>query len=170
MSESYAEDAPRTASSGFLIIALGSVVAVILLILAFTYNASRSGRIAGLYKAVAGPANQALTAEVAAYHRDQRTSLTAAKADLAKLIDTATTFDAGVVAVSFPGNASHAAARLVNADRARIKLFRQQAKATTLRQLRSFNRRDQAANALVAAQAQQTRLALALPAASGQQY
>jgi hypothetical protein len=170
MSESYADDAPAPASSGFLIVALGSVVAVILLILAFTYNSSRPARIASLYTSVAAPANQALTAEVAAYNRDQRTNLTAAKADLAKLIDTATTFDAGIIAVAFPGSASHAAARLVNADLARIKLFRQQAKATTLRQLRSFNTRDQVANALVAAQAQQTRLALGLPAASGQQY
>jgi hypothetical protein len=170
MSESYADDAPAATSSGFLIVALGSVVAVILLIVAFSYNASRSGRIASLYTAVADPANQALTAEVAAYNRDQRTNLTAAKADLAKLIETATTFDAGIIAVAFPGNASHAAARLVNADLARIKLFRQQEKATTLRQLRSFNSRDQSANAAVAAQVERTRLALDLPAASAQQY
>jgi hypothetical protein len=170
MSESYADDAPAPASSGFLIIAIASVVAVILLILAFAYNSSRPARIASLYTSVAAPANQALTAEVNAYNRDQRTNLTAAKADLAKMIETDTTFDAGIVAISFPGTASHAAAALVNADRARIKLFRQQEKATTLRQLRSFNSRDQSANAAVAAAVQQTRLALDLPAASAQHY
>jgi hypothetical protein len=171
MSESYADEAPARASAGFLIVAAGSVVAVILLILALVYNSGRSPRVASQYTSVAVPANQALTAEVNAYNRDQRTSLTAAKADLAKLIKTETTFDAGIIAVAFPGDASHAAARLVNADLARIKLFRQQEKSTTLRQLQSFNRRDQSANAAVAAQAQQTRLALGLPAAaSGQQF
>jgi hypothetical protein len=170
MSESYADDAPVRVSSGFLIIAAASVMAVILLILAFSYNSGRSARIASVYTSVAAPANQALTAEVNAYNRDQRTNLAAAKSDLARLVKTATTFDAGIVAVSFPGAASHAAAALVNADRARIKLFRQQEKATTLRQLQSLNRRDQSANAAVEAQAQQTRLALGLPATSGQQY
>jgi hypothetical protein len=86
-------------------------------------------------------------------------------------METDTTFAAGIVAVAFPpGTASHSAARLVNAVRARIKLFRLQEKSATLRQLQSFNRRDQSANAVVAAQAQQTRLALGLPAASGQQF
>jgi hypothetical protein len=170
MSQSYADDAPATASAGFLIVAAGSVVAVILLILAVAYNSGRAPRIASVYTSVAAPANQALTAEVNAYNRDQRTNLAAARADLAKLIKTDTSFDAGIIAVAFPGAASHAAAALVNADLARIKLFRQQEKSTTLRQLQSFNRRDQSANAAVAAQVQQTRLALGLPAASGQDF
>jgi len=170
MSESYADDAPATASAGFLIAAAGSVVAVILLILALSYSSGKSARIASLYASLAAPANQALPAEVNAYNRDQRTNLAAAKADLAKLIKTSTSFDASIIAVKLPHAASDAAARLVNADLARIKLFRQQEKSTTLRQLRSFNRRDQAANAAVAAQAQQTRAALGLPPTSGQLY
>jgi hypothetical protein len=171
MSQSYADDAPATASAGFLIVAAGSVVAVILLILAVAYNSGRAPRIASVYTSVAAPANQALTAEVNAYNRDQRTNLAAAKTDLARLIKTDTTFDAGIIAVAFPpGAGSHSAAALVNADLARIKLFRQQEKSTTLRQLQSFNRRDQSANAEVAAQVQQTRLALGLPGASGQEF
>jgi len=160
-----------SASTGFLIVVAVSLVAAILLILAVVYNSGKAKRIASLYTAVAGPANQAQTAEVNAYHRDQRTSLAAAKKDLANLIKTDTTFEDGIVAVDFPpGAGTHSAARLVNADRALIKLFRQQEKATTLRQLQSFDRRDQSANALVAAQVQLTRLALGLPAASGQQF
>jgi hypothetical protein len=172
MSQSYADDAPATASAGFLIVAAASVVAVILLILAVAYNSSRAARISSVYTSVAAPANQALTAEVNAYNRDQRTNLAATKTDLTRLIKTDTTFEAGIVAVAFPrGAGSHSAAALVNAVRARIKLFRQQEKSTTLRQLQSFNKRDQAANAVVEAQAQQTRTALGLPAAaSGQQF
>ena len=172
MSASYADDTPATASGGFLIVAAASAVAVILLILAFAYNSGRPARIASVYTSVAAPANQALTAEVNAYNRDQRTNLAAAKADLTRLIETDTTFEAGIVAVAFPpGAGSHSAAALVNAVRARIKLFRQQEKSTTLRQLQSFNRRDQSANAAVAAQVQQTHLALGLPAAtSGQEF
>ena len=170
MSASYADDSPATASTGLLIAVAASIVAVILLILAVAYNSGKSGRIASLYTAAAASANPALTAEVNAYNRDQRANLAAAKADLAKLIKTATAFDAAIIAVAFPGEASHAAARLVNADLARIKLFRQQEKATTLRQLRTFNSRDQSANALVEAQAQQVRTALGLPPTSGQLF
>ena len=120
---------------------------------------------------MAAPANQALTAEVKAYNHDQLTSLARAKADLAKLVKTDTKFDAGIIAVAFhPSAASHSAARLVNADLSRIKLFEQQEKAKTLRKLQSFDKRDQAANAVVEAQAQQTRTTLGLPPTSGQQF
>ena len=171
MSASYADDSPATASTGLLIAVAASIVAVILLILAVVYNSGKSGRIASLYTAAAASVNPALTAEVNAYNRDQRTNLAAAKKDLTQLTKTDTTFDAGIIAVDFPpGNASHSAARLVNADLARIRLFRQQEKATTLRQLRTFNSRDQSANALVEAQVQQVRTALGLPPASGQLF
>jgi mannose/fructose-specific phosphotransferase system component IIA len=171
MSESYADDPPATSSAGFLIAVVGSLVAAILLILALVYYSGKSTRIAGLYTAVAAPANQALTGEVTAYNRDQRTNLAAAKKDLARLIKTDTTFEDGIVAVDFPsGSPSHSAARLVNADRALIKLFRKQEKSTTLRQLQSFDSQDQSANAVVAAQVQQTRLALGLPAATSGEF
>jgi hypothetical protein len=171
MSASYADDSPATASTGLLIAVAASIVAVILLILAVAYNSGKSGRIASLYTAAAASVNPALTAEVNAYNHDQRTNLAAAKKDLTQLTKTDTTFDADIIAVDFPpGNASHSAARLVNADLARIKLFRQQEKATTLRQLRTFNSRDQSANALVEAQAQQVRTALGLPPTSGQLF
>jgi len=135
------------------------------------YNSGHAVRIASLYTALAAPANPALTAEVNAYNRDQRTNLAAAKTDLTRLIKTDTTFEDGIVAVDFPpGAATHSAARLVNADRALIKLFRKQEKSTTLRQLQSFDRSDQSDNAVVAAQVQQTRLALGLPAAASGQF
>jgi len=171
MSEAYADRASPVASTGFWILAATSLVTLILVILAIPYYAGQGKRVASLYTAVAAPANQALTAEVKAYNHDQLTSLARAKADLAKLVKTDTKFDAGIIAVAFhPSAASHSAARLVNADLSRIKLFEQQEKAKTLRKLQSFDKRDQAANAVVEAQAQQTRTALGLPPTSGQQF
>ena len=156
---------------GFLMIAVPSLVALILVILAVVYYQGQGKRVASMYTAVAAPANQSLTAEAKAYNHDQLTNLAGAKADLAKLVKTDTKFDDGIIAVAFhPSAASHAAARLVNADLDRIKLFRQQEKAKTLRALQSFDKRDQAANAVVEAQAQQTRTALGLPPTSGQLY
>jgi hypothetical protein len=171
MGAAYADDASPVASTGFLIVVAASLVALVLVILAIPYYAGQGKRVASLYTSVAAPANQAVTAEAKAYNHDQLTSLARAKADLAKLVQTDTTFDTGIIAVAFhPSAASHAAARLVNADLARIKLFRQQEKSTTLRKLQSFDKRDQAANAVVEAQAQQTRTALGLPPTSGQLY
>jgi hypothetical protein len=170
MSASYADDAPATASPGFWIVAMGSLVAVILLIVALVYNSGRTARIGGLYSSVAAPANQAIAASVHAYNRDQRTNLAAAKADLVKLDQAYASFDSSIRAVTLPHAASDAAARLVNADLQREALIRQQEKATSLRQLRSFATRVQSANAAVEAQVQQTRQALGLPLASGQQF
>ena len=170
MSQSYADDAPPVASAGLVMIAAGSVVAVILLILAFAYYQGTSGRIASLYTSLAVPANQALPAEVNAYNRDQRTNLAAAKKDLTRLVNTDNSFDASIAAITLPHAASDAAAALVQADLKREKLFSQQEKSTTLRQLQSFNSRDQSANAAVAAQVQQIRQALGLPPSSGQLY
>ena len=168
MSAGYADDAPATASSGFWIVATGSVVAVILLILALVYNSGRTARIGSLYVSLAAPANQAATASVNAYQRDQRTNLAAAKADLVKLEKAYASFDTSIRAVTLPRTAGGAA--LINANLKREALIRQQEKATTLRQLRSFNGRVNSANAAVQAQVQQARTALGLPPASGLQF
>jgi hypothetical protein len=168
MSASYADDSPRTASTGLLIVVAASLVAVILLILAFVYNSGKSARIASLYTAAAASVNPALTAEVNAYNRDQRTNLAAAKADLVKLDKAYASFDTSIRAVTFPRAAGGTA--LINANLKREALISQQEKATSLRQLRSFNGRVNSANAAVQAQVQQTRTALGLPPASGLQF
>ena len=153
---------------GFLMLAVPSLIALILIILAIGYYPGNKARIGSLYTSMAAPADRAVTADVNAYNRDQRTSLVKAKADLAKLVQADSSFDSSVRATEFP----HAAetSLLVNANVARIKLFRQQEKSTTLRQLRSFNGRDQSANAAVATLVQQTRVALGLPATSSQLF
>jgi hypothetical protein len=168
MSETYADDAPPVASGGFFILVGTSLIALILIIAVIAYYPGRGKRIASQYTAVAAPAGQTLTTEAKAYNRDQLAHLAAARADLAKLVNTDLDFDAGIRAVQFPARIGTAS--LVNANEARIKLFRQQEKSTTLRQLQSFDKRDQTANAAVESQAQQVRTALGLPPTGGQLF
>jgi hypothetical protein len=79
-----------------------SLVAAVFLILAVVYYAGSSARIASDYTAVAAPANQALTAEVAGYTHNQRHDLTAAKSDLTREVKTEASFDKQLAAISFP--------------------------------------------------------------------
>jgi hypothetical protein len=155
---------------GFLMIAVPSLVALILVILAIAYYPGQGKRIAHLYTSLAAPANKAVTVDVAAYTKNQRHNLAAARADLAKLVKADSSFDTTFGAVGWPKPAESAAAALVKADQKRNKLFDQQEKAKTLRQLQAFDKSDQTANAAVEALVQQVRTDLGLPLASGQQF
>jgi hypothetical protein len=155
---------------GFLMIAVPSLVALILVILAIAYYPGQGKRIAHLYTSLAAPANQAVTVDVANYTKNQRHNLAAARADLAKLVKADSSFDTTFGAVGWPKSAESAAAALVKADQKRNKLFDQQEKAKTLRQLQAFDKSDQTANAAVEALVQQVRTDLGLPLASGQQF
>jgi len=162
------DDNERPPIVGFFMLAVPSLIALILIILAISYYPGQGKRIASLYTAVANPADQTLTAGAKAYNRDQLAHLAAARADLAQLVKTDLNFDAGIRATEFPPRIGTAS--LVDANEARIKLFRQQEKSTTLRQLQSFDKRDQTANAAVEADAQQVRTALGLPPTGGQLF
>jgi hypothetical protein len=154
---------------GFLMIAVPSLVALI--ILAIGYYPGHGKRIAGLCTSLFAPANKAVTADVTAYTKNQRNNLHAARADLAKLVTADAAFDTSVEAVGWPSPTNLAAGALEKADRKRNKLFEQQEKAKTLRQLQAFDKSDQTANAAVEALVQQVRTDLGLPAAaSGQQF
>jgi hypothetical protein len=119
---------------------------------------------------MAAPADQALTAEAAAYTHNQRHDLAAAKSDLRREIKTENAFDDQAGDFTFPNAAVAAGAALVQADAKRVKLLTLQAKSTSLRQLRSLNARDQAADAAVAAQVRVIRQDLGLPPISAPLY
>ncbi len=157
---------------GFLMVAVPSLIAlIILIVVVLGYYPGRGKRIAHLYASLAAPANQAVTADVTAYTKNQRNNLHAARADLAKLVKADDSFDTSLSAVGWPSPTNLAADALEKADRKRDKLFEQQAKAKTLRQLQAFDKSDQTANAAVEALVQQVRTDLGLPAAaSGQQF
>lgn len=158
------------AGPGSILVWASGAVAVILLIMAFVYISGGSGRIAKAYTAVAAPADQALTAEVASYTHSRRHDLAAAKADLGNEVRTESAFDVQIANFTFPNAAVAAGAALQQADQNRVELLTLQARSASFRQLRSFDARVQAANAAVAAQVGAIRQDLGLPAVGAQQY
>jgi hypothetical protein len=156
---------------GFFMIAVPSLIALIILFVVIAvYYPGHGKRVAGLYTSLAAPANKAVTADVTAYTKNQRTSLTKARTDLAKLVKADASFDDNMAEVGWPSPTNLAADALEKADRKRNKLFDQQEKAKTLRQLQAFDKDDQTANSAVEALVQQVRTDLGLPLASGQQF
>ncbi|HUK67237.1 MAG TPA: hypothetical protein VLW50_00525 [Streptosporangiaceae bacterium] len=160
----------RRTGAGFVLVSVSCVVAVILLILAIAYLHGGSARIATAYTAMAAPADQALTAEVAAYTHNQRHALAAAKSDLMKEVKTENAFDDQAGDFTFPNAADAAGDALLKADAKRVKLLTLQAGSTSLQQLQSFDASDQAADAAVAAQVRVIRQDLGLPPVSAQLY
>jgi hypothetical protein len=159
-------EAPKRNVTGFLLLAVPSLVAAGLLVLAVPYYAGASARIASLYSNLAGPADWALTPVIADYTRDQHHKLAAAKLDLAKKAKIEASFDSQLGQITFPAATGAHADLLIAADQKRIKLIRLQMQAKTLRKLRSFDARIQAADAAVEAQVKIIRTDLGLPAAS----
>lgn len=156
--------------TGFLLVAVPSVVVLVLLILAVPYYAGASARITSLYTNLAAPADRALTADIASYGTDMHSKLAAAKLDLQKQVQAETSFDNQLGEITFPPAPDPHADLLIAADQKRIKLIKLQMAARTLRKLRSFNAQDVAANAVVEAQVKIIRQDLGLPPAPGNLY
>lgn len=156
--------------TGFLMIAVPSAVALVLLIVAVPYYAGASARISGLYTNLAVPADRALTADIEGYSLNQHRSLAAAKRYLWRQVQAEESFDSQLGQITFPPGPDPHADLLIAADQSRIKLIKQQIQARTLRKLRSFNARDLAANTAVDTQAGIIRKDLGLPKAEGGLY
>lgn len=153
---------------GFAIVLVLSFVATaLLLIFALVYFAGSSARIASDYTFVASPANRALTAEVDGYAHNRRGDLAAARSDLMREVKTVGSFDDQLGTVSFPSAAATAAGALTQADQKLAKLIGLQARAPSLRKMRSFDRRVETAAAVVKSQVGLIRRALGLPPSSG---
>jgi len=165
-----ARENSRAPASGLALILVTSAVALVLLILAVPYYAGASSRIASLYANLANPADRALTADAAGYTANERHDLAAAKLALSKEVETQTSFDNQLSDITFPPAADPHADLLVTADQKLIKLIKQQMTARSLRKLRAFNDRDQAAETAIEAQVRLIRADLGLPAANGQLF
>jgi hypothetical protein len=163
-------EAPQSNISGFLLIAAGSVVAAVLLVLAVPYYAGSSARITSLYSNVADPADRLLAADISAYGVNRSRNLAAAKLDLSNEVKTETSFDNQLGTITFPPAADPHADDLTAADAKRIKLIELQLKAPSLRKLRAFDSQIEAASAAVDAQVKIMRADLGLPAVSGGLY
>jgi hypothetical protein len=170
MSALSGAQAPPRNITGFLLIAMGSAVAAVLVILAVPYYAGSSARIASLYTNTAGPADRSLAAEIQAYGVNRSRNLAAAKLDLSNEVKAETSFDTQLGTITFPPAADPHADDLTAADAKRIKLIELQLKAPSLRKLRAFDSRVEAASAAVDAQVKIMRADLGLPAVSGGLY
>lgn len=158
----------RSVGPGFAVVLVLSLVATaLLLVFALVYYAGSPARIASDYTAVASPANRALTAEVSGYTHNRRRDLAAARSDLMREVKTVGSFDDQLGEVSFPSAAATAAGTLTQADQKLAKLIGLQARAPSLRKMRSFDRRAEAAATVVKTQVGLIRRALGLPPSSG---
>jgi hypothetical protein len=165
----YAKDGwTRSISPGFaVVLVLSFVTTALLLIFVLVYFAGSSARIASDYTIVASPANRALTAEVDGYIHNRRRDLAAASSDLTREVGTVGSFDEQLATVSFPSAAATAAGALTQADQKLAKLIGLQTRAPSLRKMRSFDPRVEAAATVVKTQARLVRQALGLPPSSG---
>jgi hypothetical protein len=149
--------------------------------------------MASQYEAIATPATQQLNTEMAAYAVDERRDLAAAEADLSAEVATEQAFGKSLAAATFtPQNRAAAAAliqnaassgtpvplaasiftpqvtaiadALIQANQARAELTAEQARSSSLTQLRSFNQRVQVAS--VAVQTEMTLIRKALDSPS----
>ena len=158
----------RSIRPGFAIVLVFSFVSTaLLLILALVYYAGSPARIASDYTTVASPANRALTAEVDGYAHNRRRDLASAKSDLTREVKTVGSFDDQLATVTFPSAAATAADGLTQADQKLANLIGLQARAPSLRKMRSFDRHVEAAAAVVKTQVRLIRRALGLPPSSG---
>jgi hypothetical protein len=91
------------------------------------------------YTKITTSAIQQLTTDVAAYTASERKNLAAAEAALTAQVTTAQAFDASLRQFPFPPAVAPQATALIQAIAARVKLIGEQARSSSLTQLRSFN-------------------------------
>jgi hypothetical protein len=152
--------------------------------------------MASAYKAVVTPAAQQVNTDMAAYAVNERSDLTAAEADLSAEVATEQAFDTSLAAmtdtpqnraaanaliqnatssgtpvplaaVTFTPQVTAIADALIQADQALAKLVAEQARSSSLTQLRSFNHRVQVASVAVQTEMKLIRKALDSPPSAG---
>jgi hypothetical protein len=97
------------------------------------------------YASVTNPAIQQLNADVVAYTTAERHNLAAAETAVRAEATTADAFARDLAQFPFPAFAAPEARQTIQAIQGRVKLLTEQARSSSLVQLRSFNRRIDAA-------------------------
>jgi hypothetical protein len=116
------------------------------------------------YTAILTPASQQLDADFAAYTASQGNNLAVARAALTAEVTSERAFDTSLGGITFPPSVTPIAQALIRANEARATLTAEQARLSSLTQMRSFNHRVQAASAAVETQMTLIRKALQSPA------
>jgi hypothetical protein len=113
------------------------------------------------YMGMMTPAAQQQNVDVAAFDASQGSDLATAEAALRAEVVSINAFDTSLAGLRFPPAFAPAAEAVVKADEARAKLLTEQARSSSLTQLRSFSHRVQVASAAVS-----TEMSLLLKAVS----
>jgi hypothetical protein len=185
MSEAYARRGQEQTTTGSVILMVSSFLAAVVVIAGLIYATGTGERhqaalaaagcepglspsglqcttaqmLASRYMAIVTPASQQLDADVAAYTASERHHLAAAEAALTAEVTSENAFDTSLAGIAFPPAIAPIAKALVQADQALATLTAEQARSSSLTQLRSFNHRVQVASAAV-----QTEMKLILKA------
>jgi len=175
----YRDDAREHQFVGGFLIGTASLVAAVSAILSLYAWINPPGQVpappavhhaltlADRYLAIAGPADRQVTAEEKSFLASQRSNLVAAESDLLAEVTTIQSFDNRLAALAFPAAITPTVRALLLADKSRTSLIARQARSASLKRLRSFDGRVQAANTAVAAEANLLSKALNAPASSG---
>jgi hypothetical protein len=123
--------------------------------------------LAGQYTAIMTPVSQQLDADVAAYTANERSNLAAAEAVLAAEVTSVHGFDTSLAGIAFPPAIAPIANALIQANQALARLIAEQARSSSLTQVRSFNRRVKVDRAAVQTEMTLIRKALDSPTPAG---
>jgi hypothetical protein len=176
VSETYAAGGRQDqARVGGILIAAISILSAVLLIAALVYAAGTGGRhkaalaaagcepnlspsglpcttvqmLTHRYRLIAAPALQQLATDVSAYAAKDRRNLTAARAALTAEVTVENALGASLARFPFPPAAIPRARALIVANQTSSRLAAQQARSSSLAELRSFNEQARAARAAV---------------------
>jgi hypothetical protein len=188
MSAIYADYGREQRTAGGFIVAVISILSAVLVIAGLGYAVGTGGRhkaalaaagcepnlspsglqcttvamLVGQYVKITTPATQELSTDKAAYTAAERHRLGAAEAALAAEVTTENSLTASLARFPFPPSVAPAARRLIQANGVRASLTAEQARSSSLSQMRSFNGRVKSASTAV--QADMTLLRTALDA------
>jgi hypothetical protein len=184
----------QTATGGFILIAI-SVLAAALVIAGLTYAAGTGGRhkaalaaadcepnlspsglqcttvqmLTSQYTAIMNPAMQQLNTDAAAYTANERSHLAAAESALTATVAAEHALDSKLAGFPFPPAAAATAKALLEDSQALATLTAEQARSSSLAQLRAFNPRVDAASTAAQAQMKLLHRALATPPTAKQE-
>jgi hypothetical protein len=188
-SQTYGEGGGRGITAGGLIISAVSCLSALLLLGALVYasgigqrhtaalvaadcepNLSPSGlqcttqpMLAAQYAAMLTPTSQQLTTDAAAYAANEGDHLAVAEAALKAEVSAEQALGRSLAAFPFPATVAPVAKGLIQANQARIAVTAEQARATSLSRLRSFNHPVQLADAAVQTEMTLVRTAIDAP-------
>jgi len=175
MSETYVRRGrEQTTAGGFIVVAI-SALAAVLVIAGLIYAAGTSERhkqvlaaagcepnlspsglpcttvqmLTSRYIKISAPVTEQLNTDMAAYTANEWHRLGAAKAALTAEVTIENSFETSLARFPFPPAVAPLAKALIQADQASAKLTAEQARSSSLTQLRSFNGRAKAASAAV---------------------